>query len=50
LTSVDAWALGALLYEAMAGQAAYQGTCKLTLSQVCILVLTVMLLGQYKCC
>jgi len=50
LTSVDAWALGAVLYEAMAGQAAYQGTCKLTLSQVCILVLTVMLLGQYKCC
>jgi len=31
LTSVDAWALGAVLYEAMAGHAAYQGTRKLNL-------------------
>lgn len=31
LPSVDAWALGAVLYEAVAGQAAYQGTCKLSL-------------------
>ncbi|KAL0036270.1 hypothetical protein WJX79_010855 [Trebouxia sp. C0005] len=28
LPSVDAWALGAVLYEAVAGQAAYQGTYK----------------------
>ncbi len=51
LTSVDAWALGALLYEAMAGHAAYQGTCKLSLflGLHLLLLLIVMLMGQYKC-
>lgn len=51
LTSVDAWALGAVLYEAMAGHAAYQGTCKLRLflGLHFLLLLIVMLMGQCKC-
>lgn len=50
-TSVDAWALGAVLYEAMAGHAAYQGTRKLSppLGVHLLLLLLIMLLGQCKC-